>query len=113
MPFINIKTNTPASGEKQETIKTALGRAITVIPGKSESWLMVGIEADCSLWFKGSDQPAAMVDVSVYGSADPSAFNKLTGEICGILKEQLAIEPSRVYVKYSATADWGWNGSNF
>lgn len=27
--------------------------------------------------------------------------------------KQLSIDPSRIYVKYSETPNWGWNGSNF
>lgn len=44
MPFINVKTNTAVPADKEKAIKSALGQAITAIPGKSEAWLMVGIE---------------------------------------------------------------------
>lgn len=113
MPFINVKTNAAVPFEKETAIKSALGQAITAIPGKSESWLMVGIEPEQILYFKGNNAPAAMVEVSIYGQANPSAFNTLTAKICAILNEHLSIEPSRIYVKYTATTDWGWNGSNF
>lgn len=112
MPFINVKTNTAVPSDKETAIKSALGQAITAIPGKSESWLMVGIEPEKILYFKGDNAPAAMVEVSVFGSADSSAFSKLTNQICNILNEQLSIDRSRIYVKYEATRDWGWNGSN-
>lgn len=49
MPFINVKTNSNVTKEKAENIKSALGTAITAIPGKSEGWLMVGIEGDYTL----------------------------------------------------------------
>ncbi|MCD8096351.1 MAG: hypothetical protein LUE12_09560 [Ruminococcus sp.] len=113
MPFINVKTNVSVSKEKEIAVKSALGEAITTIPGKSEAWLMVGIEPDYSLYFKGTDEPAALVEVSVYGKANPTAFDALTAEICEILGQQLSVDASRIYVKYAATADWGWNGSNF
>lgn len=44
MPFINVKTNIPVSENAQEALKTRLGQAIEAIPGKSEAWLMVGVE---------------------------------------------------------------------
>lgn len=113
MPYINVKTNTEISKEAETALKTDLGKAISVIPGKSEAWLMVGIEPEQVLYFKGDDAPAAMVEVSVFGSPNPAAFDRLTGEICNILNARLRIEPARVYVKYSATTDWGWNGGNF
>ena len=113
MPFINIKTNAAVSADKEESIKTAMGQAITAIPGKSESWLMVGIEPEYKLWFKGTSDPAAMVQVSIYGTADRSAKNKLTGKISEIIGNELGISPSRIYVSYTDIPDWGWNGANF
>ncbi len=113
MPFINVKTNAAVPAAKAEAIKTAMGQAITAIPGKSEHWLMVGIEPEQMLWFQGSSAPAAMVEVSVFGSASASAYDALTGKICGILTEQLAIDAARIYVKYAETSNWGWNGGNF
>lgn len=113
MPFINVKTNTSVSGDAEIAIKSALGQAITAIPGKTESWLMLGIEPDCILYFRGDDSPAAMVDVSIFGEENPEAFCNLTEKICTVLTQQLDIESSRIYVKYSAVKNWGWNGSNF
>lgn len=66
MPFINVKTNAAVPSDKETAIKTALGQAISAIPGKSESWLMVGIEPEYILYFKGDNAPAAMVEVSIY-----------------------------------------------
>ena len=113
MPFINIKINTAVSAENMDTIKSALGQAVKAIPGKSENWLMVGIEPEYALWFKGSNAPAAMAEVSLYGDAPSSSFSKLTGSITQILGDTLNIAPDRIYVKYSCTDDWGWNVSNF
>ena len=113
MPFIDIKTNVDIAADKEASIKTAMGQAITAIPGKSESWLMVGLEPMYRLYFKGTADPAAMVQVSIYGSADRAAKNKLTGKISEILGDELGISPSRIYVSYAETPDWGWNGANF
>lgn len=113
MPFINIKTNTSVSADEEAAIKSALGEAITTIPGKSESWLMVGIEPEYTLYFKGTKDAAAMVDVSIYGTASAANLTKLTGKICDILGQELSISPSRIYVKYQQVPDWGWNGANF
>lgn len=113
MPFIKVMTNESVSKENKALIKTALGQAIALIPGKSEDWLMVGIEPEYTLYIRGEDVPAAMVEVSIFGSPDSSALDTLTEKICQILNVTLNIEPSRIYVKYSSTSYWGWNGSNF
>ncbi|MDE6789568.1 MAG: hypothetical protein K2J47_09650 [Ruminococcus sp.] len=113
MPFINVKTNVITDNKQNTAIKSELGQAVTAIPGKSEAWLMVGIDDGLNLYFKGTDEPAAMVEVSIFGSENSSAFNVLTRKICDILNKELEIDKSRIYVSYMTTQNWGWNGSNF
>ena len=114
MPFINSKISTKITKEQETELKSRLGQAISLIPGKSESWLMLGFEPEYTLYFRGDNtQPMAFVEVSVFGGENPAAFSKLTGAICDIFKEVLGIEPDHVYVKYAAVSNWGWNGDNF
>ncbi len=113
MPYINVKTNLPVDDLTQEQIKKQLGQAICIIRGKSEEWLMVGLEPESALWFAGSDEPAAMVEVAVYGGADAEDFDQLTARITDILGAYLDLDPRRVYVKYQECEYWGWNGANF
>lgn len=114
MPFINTKTNVGISKEKEKIIKEKFGKAIEIIPGKSESWLMVSLEENAGLYFKGkSDQPIAFVEVKLYGSANAGVYDKMTQAITSILKDELNIAPDHVYVRYDETKYWGWNGSNF
>ncbi|MDY3908820.1 MAG: phenylpyruvate tautomerase MIF-related protein [Eubacterium sp.] len=114
MPFINSKVTVKISPEKEERIKQRLGQAITIIPGKSESFLMVGFDDEYSLYFKGNKcEKAAFVDVKLYGKATSDACNQMTGEICRIYEEELGIPKVNIYVTYQSIADWGWNGANF
>ncbi|MBQ8175612.1 MAG: hypothetical protein IJ035_01070 [Oscillospiraceae bacterium] len=112
MPFINVKTNSPISKDKETVIKAKLGQAITTIPGKSESWLMVGLEPEYTLYFQGTDELCAMVEVSIFGSASAATLDALTGKITEIINSELDIKPARIYVQYSQKPEWGWNGSN-
>lgn len=114
MPFINSKVTVKMSEEKKEAIKTKLGDAISLIPGKSENWLMVGFEDSYDLYFQGNkNEESAFVEVSIYGSASASVFDSLTGAICEIFESELSIPKNRIYVKYQEISNWGWNGSNF
>ena len=114
MPYIDVKTTAPVTEEKCRAIKSALGDAISLIPGKSEGWLMVGIDPEKKIWFRGDDsKDSAMVTVSVYGSVSDRDSSRLTGRITEILNEELGIDPDRVYVAYGEYDKWGWNGSNF
>ena len=62
MPFIIARVNVPVSTEQEREIKTILGRAIESVPGKSEKYLMLGIEDNCRFWLRGDNsQPAAYI----------------------------------------------------
>ena len=113
MPFINSKISVAITPEQETKIKSLLGEAIELIPGKSESWLMVGFEPEYKLYFRGNNsEPMAMVEVSVFGQENPDAFTTLTGRICEIFGDVLNIAGDHIYVKYQAVSNWGWNGSN-
>lgn len=114
MPFIHTRMNRPLSKEKEQVLSQALGKAIELIPGKTENWLMLQFEDNCRLWFRGENEnPMAMVQVQVFGKAKAEYYDALTKRICALLEEYLSIQPENIYVKYEETSHWGWNGSNF
>lgn len=113
MPFINTKYSGEITPEQEIDIKTALGEAVSIL-GKSENWLMVGFEPNRSLYFKGEkSEKIAFVEVSVYGSSSRSAYEQFTAAVCKTLGSVLGVPADAVYVKYSPTENWGWNGGNF
>lgn len=114
MPYINLKTTKKVTDEQALAVKSAFGKAIECFPGKSEAYLMVGIEDGIRMWFRGDDaDDTAIVDVDLLGTVNPDAAEKMTGVVCNILEDELGIAPGRIYVKYSGYKDWGWNKSNF
>ena len=114
MPFIDSKVSVKITEEQERELKTRLGQAISLIPGKSESWLMTGFEDDYHLYFRGDNsEPIAYIEVRLFGGPSKAAFRKMTEEITKIYGDVLGIAPDHMYIKYSATPDWGWNGGNF
>ncbi|MCM1158662.1 MAG: hypothetical protein NC300_08545 [Bacteroidales bacterium] len=113
MPFIDSKVSVAISAEKEKELKTRLGQIITLLPGKSEAWLMTGFTDNYHLYFRGDNSEAsAFIEVKVYGRENPAAFEALTAEITKIYHEVLGISPDHIYIKYEAVAHWGWNGGN-
>ncbi len=114
MPYINLKTTKKLTNENCDAIKTAFGKAIECFPGKTEAYLMVGIEDGVKLWFRGdASQDSAVLDVELLGEVNSQASENMTVEICRILEKELNISPDRVYVKYTGYSNWGWNKMNF
>lgn len=111
MPFIEVKTNQTIADKT--ALKSALGEAITAIPGKSEAWLMVELEDKMDMYFKGSDEPCAMFEIAVFGKTGNDAYDDLTNRICDISEKLLGVAAERTYVKYSEIEHWGYNNFNF
>ena len=115
MPVIHTHVSVSTTPEQREALKSAYGKAITAVPGKSEGWLMCPFEDNMPIYFGGDDsKPAAYVEVNVFGRSVPgSAWEKLTEQIMAALEKELGIPADRTYIRYTATTDWGWNGGNF
>ena len=114
MPYIDLKTTATVTGEKEIALKAAFGKAIELIPGKSERWLMVKLDSECKMFLAGDNtDEIAMVEIDIFGSASDKAYDALTEKVCDILNEELSIKKDKIYVKYREVDHWGWNGENF
>ena len=112
MPYIAPTTNIPVSGRRKDAIKERMGKAIELIPGKTESWLMLSFRDNVHMYFKGEDDPCAIMQVKLFGTADEEAYANLTEALTDIIREELDIDPDRIYVAYEEINTWGWNGGN-
>lgn len=111
MPFILSKVSTPISIEQEISLKTGLGKAITLIPGKSEEYLLCEFEDKCRLWLRGEQsEPIAYITVSIFGNELHSGNDRLFAEITRLYGEVLGIPADRVYIKYDDISVWGVNG---
>ena len=114
MPYIEAKLSCKLTDEKNECLKSGFGKAIECIPGKNESWLMVNIEDEKKMFFKGNcNGDSAYISVSIFGKSNAKAYADLTQEICELISSTTGISPDRTYVTYHELDKWGWNGSNF
>ena len=114
MPYIKTRVSVSMTEAQSETLKSKFGKIIEIIPGKTESWLMVGFEDNYSLYFKGkNDTKLAYVEVKIFGGTTDEAYDKLTARLCQIYEEVLGIPQDKIYIKYEEVEHWGWNGANF
>lgn len=50
MPFITARVNIPINKEQELKIKSGLGKAIELVPGKSEEYLLLNIKDECHMY---------------------------------------------------------------
>ena len=112
MPYIATTTNVTINTRKRETLKERMGKAIELIPDKTEAWLMLSFRDGVDMYFRGEDDPCAICQVKLFGTADDDNYADLTEALTDILREELDIDPDRIYVVYDEVKTWGWNGGN-
>lgn len=110
MPFIIARVNTPVTREQEIALKSRLGKAIEAVPGKSEEYLMVGIEADYHFYLRGAEQKAAYIEVSIFGNEAHLGYDTLSEEITQAIEQELHIPPENVYIKFDDITAWSVNG---
>ena len=114
MPFIDSRVSLSLNKEQRAEIVRRLGQAISILPGKSERYLMTEIRDNAHLSLAGdSGPPAAMISVSIFGSAGRADYDRLTAALCDIFSDVAKILPERTYVSYTECGTWGWNRENF
>lgn len=113
MPYIELKTDKKISKSIEEELVREFGKAIETFPGKTERYLMINVEGDCSMAFAGEIGSCCIVSVDLLGSATDEVYAKMTERTCQIVSKSLGLSEDRIYVKYSEYKNWGWNGINF
>lgn len=114
MPYIDTTTTVKITAEQEASLISEFGKAIELISGKSEEWLMLNFKGDAHMAFRGTTSPdIAMIDVYVFGKAKDSEYDKLTEKLCETVNHILGVPRNRIYVKYTENDHWGYNGFNF
>ena len=115
MPCIRCTVNQKLSSEQKQTLKEGLMEAIQLIPGKTPDSLMIVLQDAADMCFhRDSETPCAFVEVNVLLRKDPSEhYPAMSKSICDLLLRVAHIEGTNIYIRYLATPDWGWNGTNF
>jgi len=75
---------------------------------------MASVSDCCTLYFSGSQEPAAMVELASIGLTEAQA-GSLAGILCELVSTHFHVPQDRIYVRFhdSARAMWGWNGKTF
>lgn len=114
VPFIISRVSVPISREQEIKLKTELGKAIELVPGKSEQYLLLGFEDKYRLWLRGDDsEPVAYIEANIFGNENHAGYDAFTSRATEIFHRVLDISPDHIYINYTDIPDWGVSGMNF
>lgn len=113
MPFIISRVSTKISLEQEQRLKSRLGKAIELIPGKSEEYLLLGFESECHLYLKGENShPIAYIQASVFGNENHAGYDAFARAVTQVFYEELGIPQERIYINFADIPDWSVGGIN-
>lgn len=111
MPFIKIKTSCPISKEQEITLKSRMGKAIELVPSKSEEYLLLEFEDNSRLWLRGEkSEPMAYIEAAVFGNESHAGYPAFSAEVTSTLQDVLSIAPEDCYIKYEDITAWAVGG---
>jgi len=113
MPYIHSIVSVKMSQEQKDTVKSKLGHAINEMPGKSEQSLMIVLQDDQSMYFRGkSKEKVAIVELKMLYTQTLDAKEDFTRKVCDIYSQELGIPGEEIFVAFteSEKGNWGWNG---
>lgn len=114
MPYLTIQTNLPLNKRAEHAIMKNASTLIAEQLEKPESFVMVALEPDTPMFFAGSDDPVAFIELKSIGL--PTRRTKeLCQALCQLVEGHLGIPRDRVYVKFINVKGsmWGWKGDTF
>jgi phenylpyruvate tautomerase PptA (4-oxalocrotonate tautomerase family) len=111
MPYITINTTEKLAPAKQETIKSELGRFISIIPTKTEAGLFIDFSGDHSFYRAGVPVKCAYVEVRLYKPSDFEAKKKFTEEVFSLLARELEIDKDSMCLNIVEVENWGGGGT--
>lgn len=111
MPFIKVKVSCSITEEQESELKTEMGKAISLVPGKSEEYLLLEFEDNCCLWLRGrNEEPIAYIEAAIFGNELHYGYDVFTAELTGLFARILEIPPDNIYIKYENIIAWGVKG---
>ncbi len=114
MPYLKIQTNATVPDTQRNVLLSQASKLVSKHLGKDEKFFMGIVEPGQTMFFAGSSDPLAFLELKALGL--PAEKTKdLCGALCSLVHTALAISPERIYVKFHGVnrGMWGWNGDLF
>jgi phenylpyruvate tautomerase PptA (4-oxalocrotonate tautomerase family) len=115
MPYIKIEI----SKEISETVKKNLVKGIADIlskeADKSEEYLMIKIEKNSDIWFRGEKIESAYIGIKLVGELLVEQKSIITDKMCRLHEKEIGIESKNIYITFAEISgeNWGNDGKIF
>jgi phenylpyruvate tautomerase PptA (4-oxalocrotonate tautomerase family) len=110
MPYISFKTTRVLTLQQELDLKRTAGELITLLPGKSEDYLMIHIEDNQLMYFGGKDVETMMITCKVYGHPSIDSKQEFVRKLIKEAERITGVPSKNIYLTISDYDHWGMNG---
>ena len=111
MPMINLQVSTNLTPNEKDAVVKELGQLISLMPGRSEKYLMVGIKDGYTHYLAGKKlERAAFMDLRLLGRESPEGQEAFVVAAQAALSRMLDIPIGNIYTNILEMPHWGARG---
>jgi len=110
MPYIAINTSEKLSDAQKETIKTELGRLITIIPTKTEAGTFVDFSDSRTMYKGGEAISGAFIELRLWRKSEFEPKKQFTEAVFELLSRELGLKKENMYLTIMEFEEWGSAG---
>lgn len=112
MPMVNVKLNFAVSNEQKMSIEKGIVDILVKDLGKRDNWLMVNIEDNARIYFRGDSQTHTVgITLAVYKEIDDESAEKFISATTELVAMSTDIKTDRIVVLIQPVSQWGLGGS--
>ena len=111
MPLINLQVSGSLSDAAKDAVAGKLGKLISLMPGRSEKYLMVGIQDGFTHYLAGQKlDRAAFMDLRLLGRESEEGQEAFVVQAQAALAKLLDIPVENIYTNILEMPHWGARG---
>ncbi|MHB8061243.1 MAG: phenylpyruvate tautomerase MIF-related protein [Ruminiclostridium sp.] len=111
MPYIDVNISKKLSDSEKDVLKAKLGELISIIPGKTEESLMIGINDGYTMYFSGQKKEnVAFLNIKLYKPSELEYKKELTKKIFEFFEKEYAIAGENLYMTFDEYDSWATRG---
>jgi hypothetical protein len=112
MPYIDVKMSIKLSDQNKDDLKAKLGELITLIPGKTEAVLMIGINDGYTLYFSGQKkEKVAFMEVKLFKESAFEFKAEFTRKVFEFFEKEYGITGDNLFLTFGEYESWGVKGA--
>jgi phenylpyruvate tautomerase PptA (4-oxalocrotonate tautomerase family) len=111
MPYIDVNISNKLSEKEEEVLKSKLGELISIIPGKTEDVLMIGINDGYTIYFSGQrKEKVAYVNIKLFKEAAFQHKAAFVEKVAQFLESEYGVTANNLFITFGEYDSWGVNG---